>query len=38
MNEHDFLTLLTVLAHEIELLKYENARLKNALEVMNHEQ
>lgn len=38
MDEHKFLTILAVLAQEIELLKYENARLKDALEVMKHEQ
>lgn len=37
MDERKFLTLLAVLAQEIELLKYENERLKAALEAMNHE-
>lgn len=37
MEERNFLTILKVLAREIELLRYENERLMAALEDKEHE-
>lgn len=37
MEERNFMTILKVLANEIELLKYENERLKASLEEKGHE-
>lgn len=37
MEDRNFLTILKVLANEIELLRYENERLKAALEEKEHE-